>query len=186
MIQWLVRRIIGIVGHKDTRYALIGMSLLDGSIAPLPPDLLLIPMILAKPSQARKYTLLTILFSAIGGIGGYCIGYFAFEAFGQPMIQYFGYEAAYANLMTWFKEWGVICIILASIMPIPYKLWTITAGVLQMQILPFMGAVCIARTIRFSLVAYMTIYGARILKVLSMPKILKKVIQHFVRLKKKS
>jgi len=154
LLQGPYRRLALLAGHHRATYALVGISLLDGSIFPLPPDVLLIPLILAKPHRAWRYAILTILCSAIGSLVGYAIGHFAFDVIGQPIINYFDYQAAYIQLTDWFKTWGVFVIVGASVIPMPFKLWCITAGALNMSVPAFVLAVLMARTIRFSLVTY--------------------------------
>lgn len=143
-----------------------GLSFAESSFFPLPPDLMLAPMCLARPKLAWRYALLTTLTSVAGGLLGYAMGYYAFEMVEQFMLAN-GYESAYQRAQLWFTEWGFWAIFLAGFSPIPYKIFTITAGSFAMALLPFFLASLIGRGMRFYLVAGLIFWGGeRIEKVL--------------------
>ncbi|RDV27943.1 DedA family protein [Alteromonas aestuariivivens] len=141
-----------------TRY-LGGLSFAESMFFPIPPDVMLAPMSLSQPSKAWHFALLTTLASVLGGIAGYCLGFFAFEAWLQPYIESAGYSDKLATAMSWFENYGVWVVFIAGFSPIPYKVFTISAGVLQMAFLPFILASAIGRGARFFLVAALMRWG---------------------------
>lgn len=139
--------------HRHAPYYLAGVSFVESSVFPIPPDVMLIPMVLSHPSKAWRYASITTFASILGGLLGYALGYFAFELIAEPFIQAMGYEEAYQKVVKWFSEYGVIAIILAGFTPIPYKIFTIAAGMSQMALWPFIMGSFIGRGLRFFLVA---------------------------------
>jgi len=115
-------------------------------------------MCLSKPGRAIRYALYTTIASVLGGILGYLIGVFAFEAI-EPVLQKLHYMEKYRTIELWFEEWGVWAVFLAGFSPIPYKLFTISAGVLHMAFLPFVLASFVGRGARFFLVAGLIAWG---------------------------
>ena len=136
---------------------LAGLSFAESSFFPIPPDVMLAPMCLARPGFAWRYALLTTVASVIGGLLGYLLGYFAFEMIQSVMISA-GYESAYLHAKQWFSDWGFWAIFLAGFSPIPYKVFTITAGSMAMSLLPFVLASVIGRGLRFYLVAGLIVW----------------------------
>lgn len=148
----LYDRVLKWSAHEHAPRYLFGLSFAESSFFPIPPDVMLAPMTLAKPGSAWSFALLTTVASVLGGVLGYVIGYFAFEAI-EPFIYQSGYGEAYDNAQLWFERWGVWVVFLAGFTPIPYKLFTISAGALAMAFIPFLLASFIGRGARFFLVA---------------------------------
>ncbi len=144
--------------HRHAVYYLSGLSFAEASFFPLPPDLMLAPMSLSKPHMAWRYAGITALMSTLGGLFGYLIGFFCFELI-YPVIVKVGYEQAYHTAQLWFNHWGFWAMFVAAFTPIPYKLFTVAAGALQMAILPFVVASLIGRSARFFLVATLMRWG---------------------------
>lgn len=144
--------------HQHAPRYLAGLSFAESSFFPIPPDVMLAPMALAKPAQAWRYALLTTLMSVLGGALGYLIGYFAFELV-EPLFHQAGYWQHYRQIEAWFDTWGFWIIFLAGFSPIPYKVFTISAGALGMAFVPFMLASLISRGARFFLVAALMVWG---------------------------
>ena len=113
--------------HRHASYYLGGLSFAESSFFPIPPDVMLAPMALARPDKAWRYAFITTVASVLGGIFGYLIGYFAFE-FVQPWIEQFGYMPRFEKAQLWFTEWGFWVVLIAGFSPIPYKVFTIAAG----------------------------------------------------------
>ncbi|MEW8681509.1 MAG: YqaA family protein [Candidatus Thiodiazotropha endolucinida] len=152
--------------HPHAPAYLAGLSFAESSFFPIPPDVMLAPMSMAQPNQAWFFAGLTTLASVIGGMLGYLIGVYAFDLV-QPWLHSLGYWDGYLNTKAWFGEWGFWAIFLAGFSPIPYKIFTITAGVIGMAFLPFVVASIIGRGARFFLVAALMAWGgARMEKVL--------------------
>ena len=119
---------------------------------------MLAPMSLAQPRRAVWFATLTTLASVLGGMFGYLIGVFAFELV-QPWLEQGRYAATFTLAKQWFDEWGFLAIFAAGFSPIPYKVFTITAGVVSMAFLPFLLASFIGRGLRFYLVALLMSWG---------------------------
>jgi len=145
--------------HKFAPRILAILTFAESVFFPIPPDVLLAPMVLAQRERAWRLATLTTVASVIGGVVGYGLGYLMFEPWIQPLITEFGYQARFDKAMSWFSEWGVWVVFLAGFSPIPYKLFTVSAGFLQMAFLPFLLASAIGRGMRFFLVAGVIRWG---------------------------
>lgn len=154
----LYERVMAWAVHRRAPAFLAGLSFAESSFFPIPPDVMLAPMALARPDKAWRYALLTTLASVIGGALGYAIGYFAFEAI-EPMVRDSGYWDNYVRARQWFADWGVWAVFLAGFSPIPYKVFTIAAGVVGMALLPFLAASLVGRGARFFLVSGLMVWG---------------------------
>lgn len=141
--------------HRHAPYYLAGVSFVESSVFPIPPDVMLIPMVLSKPLKAWQYAVITTLASVFGGILGYTLGLFAFELVGEPIIQSFGYQVLYAKVENWFAHYGFWAVFIAGFTPIPYKVFTIAAGASQMPLIPFIIASIFGRSLRFFIVVWM-------------------------------
>ena len=144
--------------HRHAPVYLAGLSFAESSFFPIPPDVMLAPMALAEPKRAWFYATLTTIASVIGGVAGYMIGMFAFELI-EPWLHELGYWERFEVAQVWFGEWGFWAIFIAGFSPIPYKLFTISAGVISMAFLPFVLASFIGRGARFYLVAAIMVWG---------------------------
>lgn len=147
--------------HKLAPYYLFLLSFTESVIFPIPPDVMLAPMALSKPEKAWHYALNCSVASVLGGMLGYLLGYLLFEPVVQPVIDALGYQAKFDTISQWFTEYGVWVVFLAGFSPIPYKLFTVTAGMMQMAFLPFVIASAISRSLRFYLVAGLMKWGGQ-------------------------
>ena len=139
---------------KQAPWYLSILSFLESFILPFPPpDVMLAPMSLAKPDKAMRFASITLIASVIGGITGYLIGAFLFELV-QPLLVEWGYEQKFQTVMHWFDAWGFWAVLIAGFSPVPYKLFTLSAGVLSLAIIPFVLASIIGRGMRFFLLAW--------------------------------
>lgn len=134
-------------------HALFWVSFVESSFFPIPPDVMLVPMVLAQRAKAWWFATVATIGSVIGGVAGYAIGYFFFETIGLPILQFYGKAGSFDQFAQWFNEWGVWILVIKGMTPFPYKVLTITAGVTKMPLLEFMLASVIARAMRFFLVA---------------------------------
>lgn len=138
--------------HPHAPRYLAGLSFAESSFFPVPPDVMLIPMSAARPDQGLRFALLTTVASMLGGLFGYLVGWLAFDLI-EPWIVQAGYGPSLAQAQTWFNEWGVWVVFVAGFSPIPYKLFTVSAGALSMALIPFLLASLVGRGARFFLVA---------------------------------
>ena len=144
--------------HKHAPKYLATMSFAESSFFPIPPDVMLMPMALAKPEKAMWFAMITTVFSLLGGLLGYLIGY-ALLDFVLPILDSLHYTAKYHQIVGFFDDYGFWIIFMAGFSPIPYKLFTIAAGASAMALLPFTVASLIGRGARFFLVAYLMKVG---------------------------
>ncbi len=147
--------------HPHAERYLAGLSFAESSFFPIPPDVMLAPMSLAKTDKAFRYALVATFASVAGGIFGYAIGMWFFELI-QPLVSNGGvWENYFLRAKEWFLEWGFWAIFVAGFSPIPYKVFTITAGAIGMLFVPFLFASAIGRGARFFLVASLMRWGGK-------------------------
>ena len=154
----LYEKVIGWSRHPHAERYLGAMSFAESSFFPVPPDVMLIPMCVAERRRAFRFALITTVTSLLGGIAGYAIGYFLFEAV-KPLLVDLGYWEAYAKGRAWFDDWGVWAVLIAGFSPIPYKIFTIAAGVATLNLPAFILASFFGRGARFFLVAGLVVAG---------------------------
>jgi membrane protein YqaA with SNARE-associated domain len=148
LYDWVLR----LASHRHAVGYLAALSFAESSFFPIPPDVLLAPMTLARPKSGWRLALITTLASVAGGLFGYAIGWFAIELI-EPVIEQLGYEEAYRTATTWFREYGFWAVLVAGFSPVPYKVFTISAGALHMLLPGFVLASALGRGARFFLVA---------------------------------
>ena len=147
--DWMMRMAAG----PRAPYALGLVSFAESSFFPIPPDVMLVPMVLADRSKAWRHAALATVASLIGGLAGYAIGYYLFEIIGQPILNFYGYAGKLDQVFAWFRDWGVWILIAKGWTPFPYKVLTILAGAAKMDLFSFAVASIVARAMRFFLVA---------------------------------
>ena len=145
--------------HKFAPRILAVLTFAESVFFPIPPDVLLAPMVMAQREKAWRFATITTIASVLGGIVGYGLGYLMFDPWIQPLITEFGYQARFDKAMLWFSEWGVWVVFIAGFSPIPYKLFTVSAGFLNMAFLPFLIASAVGRGMRFFMVAGIIRWG---------------------------
>jgi len=138
--------------HRYAPWYLGAVSVAESSFFPIPPDVMLMPMVLAEPRRAWQLATLTTLCSVLGGVLGYALGYFAIDA-ALPLIEQAGYGQTWLQVQALYRDWGIWIVFLAGFSPIPYKLFTIASGFMAMPLLPFILASLIGRGGRFYLEA---------------------------------
>lgn len=157
MLTKLYNRLLLWAAHPKATWYLGMVAFIESSVFPLPPDVLLVPMCLSKPTKSWYYATITTVWSVIGGFFGYLLGFFIFEWI-EYAIHWAGYHEAYAQVVEWFHAYGFWVVFLSGITPIPYKLFTIGAGMVQMPLLAFGLASICGRGARFFLVAAVARY----------------------------
>lgn len=154
----LYNRVMNWSRHRHAPRYLAGLSFAESSFFPIPPDVMLAPMSMSQPQRAWYFAGLTTVSSVAGGILGYLIGLYFFDVL-QPYLHQWGYWPKYLQARAWFDDWGFWAILIAGFSPIPYKLFTITAGVIAMPFLPFVIASFIGRGSRFYIVSGLMRWG---------------------------
>jgi membrane protein YqaA with SNARE-associated domain len=149
LYQWMMRMAV----HPNAPHALFGIAFVESSIFPIPPDVMLVPMILAERSRAWTYASICLVGSVLGGLAGYAIGYYLFAYVGEPILNLYGLSQRYAEARALLADWGPWILIAKGWTPFPYKVLTIAAGVFKMALVPFVLASIVARAMRFYLVA---------------------------------
>lgn len=154
----LYERVLGWARHRHAERYLALMSFAESSFFPIPPDVMLAPMCLAERARAWRFAAVTTVASLAGGLLGYGIGYFSFDAI-EPWLRESHYWESYLKGREWFDEWGVWAVFIAGFSPIPYKIFTVSAGVAVLSLPGFLLASLIGRGARFFLVAGLIVAG---------------------------
>lgn len=148
----LYNRVMRWAAHPHAERYLISVSIFESIFFPVPTALMVAPMAVARPERAVRIALIATSMSVLGGIVGYYLGYFAISAI-EPILQDVGYWDKYMTAQSWFKEWGFWAVVIAGFSPIPFKLFTLSAGALSMGLLPFVLAAIVGRSAHFFLVS---------------------------------
>ncbi|SFK59071.1 YqaA family protein [Shimia haliotis] len=154
LYDWTLR----LADHPRALWALAIVSFVESSVFPIPPDVLMIPMILAAPRKAWLIATVALVSSVLGGLLGYAIGAFAFEQIGQPILASLGKAHAMSEFNTRFNDFGFWAVLGAGVTPFPYKVITIMSGWTGMPLATFVATSILARGIRFYLVAALLFY----------------------------
>jgi membrane protein YqaA with SNARE-associated domain len=149
LYDWTMRA----AAHKNAVPSLFTVSFVESSFFPIPPDVMLIPMILADRAKAWYFALVATLGSVLGGVFGYLIGYFLFDAIGQPMLELYGYADKFEKFAAQYNEYGAWIVFFFGVTPFPYKVITIASGTTGLNIAVFMLASVLSRGLRFFIVA---------------------------------
>lgn len=136
---------------KHSSWALFGVSFAESSFFPIPPDVLLLALGGLKPKKAFRYALICSVGSILGGIGGYCIGMFLFDAIGRPILEFYGWgaEEAFNRIGDLYRDYDAWAVGVSGFTPIPYKVFTIAAGVFKINFFVFVFASTVGRSARF-------------------------------------
>lgn len=153
MFKRLYHWTLSLAEKPKATYALAAVSFDESSFFPIPPDVLLAPMALAKPQKAWFYAAVCTVASVLGGIAGYAIGYLLYETVGLFLIKLYGYGDKVEALRVFYGEWGWAFILVKGLTPIPYKLVTIVSGLLEYNLFLFILLSAITRGARFFLLA---------------------------------
>ena len=153
MLRSLYVRVIVLASSRYAAWWLALIAFAEASFFPIPPDALLVPMALAKPRSAWRFAAICTVASVCGGAFGYLIGFAVFDRVAQPILNLYGYGAAYTAFQAKFQEYGLWIILVKGLTPIPYKIVTIAAGAARFDFPLFMLASALTRGVRFFLVA---------------------------------
>lgn len=158
MLRRLYDWTLGLAAHRRATPALGFISFIESSVFPIPPDVMLIPMILADRQRAFRLALIATIFSVLGGFAGYAIGVFLYDQVAEPLIQLYGYGHAFADFSEGYTEHGGWAVFVFGVTPFPYKVITIASGVTRLDLLTFLIASLAARGLRFFIVATLLWY----------------------------
>jgi membrane protein YqaA with SNARE-associated domain len=140
----------------DTRYAMWALAVvafIESSVFPIPPDVLIVPMILARPRRAWEIAALATISSVLGGLAGYWIGSSLYETVGRPVLEFYGKEAYFGEFQKRYNEYGAWAVLVAGVTPFPYKVITVLSGATGLSLGIFIVASVVARGLRFFVLA---------------------------------
>jgi membrane protein YqaA with SNARE-associated domain len=147
LYDWTMR----LAARPKALHALAGVSFAESSFFPVPPDVLLIPMVLARPERAWLIATVCTTASVLGGLLGYAIGFYLFTTIGQAVIDFYGLQATALKFHDWYRDFGLYVILIKGLLPIPYKIVTIMSGAAAFDIWVFIAASLVTRGFRFFL-----------------------------------
>ena len=160
MFNNLYKKCLDLAAHKSSKYYLAIVSFIESSFFPIPPDVMIIPMVISKKNDFIKIFLITTIFSVLGGMLGYIIGAFFFD-FGSQIMSFYGYENKLSNIKEnlvnsdGFYAWlGIL--FLAGFTPLPYKVFTIASGLISFNFFIFIVISLVSRGLRFFIVSYLS------------------------------
>ena len=141
--------------HKYSSWILSIVSFAESSFFPIPPDILLIPMIIAKRVKAWMYAFICTFSSVLGGVAGYAIGYFFYSSIGVLIIDAYHLSSSFNTFESYYNEYGILIVLGAGFTPFPFKFITIASGVFKLNIIHFILVATFARGLRFYLIAFL-------------------------------
>lgn len=142
-------RIIKLSNHPKAEKLCYLIAFLESSIFPIPPDVLIIPMLINNPKNVWKVSFYSTIYSVIGGILGYLIGYFLYDSVGKWLIEAYSYEDSFIKIQQGFDKYGMLLIMLKGLTPLPFKLVTLSSGFVKFNFVEFLIASIICRATRF-------------------------------------
>jgi membrane protein YqaA with SNARE-associated domain len=147
--DWTIR----LAARPRAAYALAAVSFAESSFFPIPPDALLVPMVLARRQAAWRLAFICTVASVLGALAGYAIGAFLFEQVAQPILAFYGYAGKFEAFAARYNEWGAWIVLIAGVTPFPFKIITIASGATGLNLVVFVAASIFARGVRFYAVA---------------------------------
>lgn len=153
MLRKLYDYTMSLAATRHAEKGLAGVSFIESSLFPIPPDVLLIPMVLAERAKWLRYAFVCTLASVAGALLGYLIGAILYEAVGAPILRFYGQEDKFQEIAAWYNRWGGWGVFFAAITPFPYKVLTIFSGATGLNLTLFVLVSIVGRGLRFFLVA---------------------------------
>ncbi len=154
MYQWMVDS----AAKKNALWILAAISFIESSFFPIPPDIMLIPMVIAARDKAWRIAFIATIASVIGGYFGYAIGFWGYDLIARPLLEFYGYIDKFEIFKEYYNEYGAWIVFAAGTTPFPYKVITIASGALSLNLLVFGLASIIARGLRFFIIAGLLYY----------------------------
>ena len=158
MVRRLYDWTMDFAANRNAMWALFIIAFIESSVFPIPPDILLIPMILAAREKAWKVAGVCTIASVLGGLAGYGIGFFLYEQIGQPILEMYGKVDKFTEFQGMYNEWGAWVVAMAGLTPFPFKVITIASGVTGLDLPTFVMASLLSRGARFYIEAAMLWY----------------------------
>ncbi len=158
MLRKLYDWVFRLAEHRRATWALAGISFAESSVFPIPPDVLLIPMVLANRRRWIFYAGICLVASILGAFLGYYIGAVLYDAIGKPILAFYGREDSFQEIVEWYNKWGGWGVLLAAVTPFPYKVLTIFSGATGLNLFVFTIVSILGRGMRFFLVAGLLYY----------------------------
>ncbi|MEK9645769.1 MAG: YqaA family protein [Alphaproteobacteria bacterium] len=153
MIRGLYDWTMDLAARRNAVWVLAAVAFIESSVFPIPPDVLLIPMVLAARNSAWRYAAICTIASVLGGMLGYAIGTGLYEGVGRPVLEFYGYAEKFGDFTARYNEYGGWIVFIAGVTPFPYKVITIASGVTELDLGTFTVASVLARGLRFFVVA---------------------------------
>ena len=158
MIEKLYYWTISLASHRFAIGFLAVVAFLESSIFPIPPDVFVIALVLASRDKAWIMASVCTVFSVIGGLFGYIIGFFLFTSIGDPILEFYGYQDHFSRFKSFYNDWGAWIVFAGGFTPIPYKVITIASGAVHLNLITFLVASIVSRGMRFFLVSALLWY----------------------------
>lgn len=155
LTQKVYDKTLDLAARKNALSWLFAISFIESSFFPIPPDIMIIPMVLATPQKAYRIAAIALIASVLGGYFGYAIGVYGFELIAKPLLEFYGYMDSFHKFESYYQEYGAWIVFGAGITPFPYKIITIASGVVHLDLAVFTIASILARGIRFYLIAWL-------------------------------
>ena len=155
MVKAVYDGMINLASSPHALWFLAVVAFIESSFFPIPPDIMLIPMVLAMPQKAWRIAGVATIASVLGGYFGYGIGMFLFDTIAKPILNFYGYMQQFDTFKDYYHQWGAWIVFGAGITPFPYKIITIASGVVNLDLATFTIASVVARGMRFYLVAWL-------------------------------
>lgn len=161
LYQWM----IDAAGKKNALWILGAVSFIESSFFPIPPDIMLIPMVIAAPRKAWRIAAVATAASVVGGYFGYAIGFYGYDLIARPLLEFYGYLDKFESFKQYYTAYGAWIVFAAGVTPFPYKVITIASGAVELNLAVFGIASVAARGLRFFIVAgLLYFFGAPIKK----------------------
>ena len=155
MLRRLYDWVMSLAATRHAEQALGAVSFIESSVFPIPPDALLIPMVIAEPRKWVRIALICTVFSVLGAFLGYAIGALFFDVIGQPILDFYGRSAQFTEMTARYNAWGGWAVLFAALTPFPYKVLTIFSGVTGLNLVVFTAVSIVGRGLRFFFVAWL-------------------------------
>jgi len=151
VLQTLYDKTMALAGHRHALWVLAVVAFAESSVFPIPPDILIIPMVLAARGQAWRIAAIATLASVLGGLLGYAIGAGLYDSLGRPILEFYGQIDRFETFQAQYNEWGAWIVAGAGLTPFPYKVITIASGVTELDLTVFTTASALSRGARFAM-----------------------------------